>query len=381
MAKHVMKFVFCVVFAAAVAIPSFGQVVVEPHWTPYSPPTEYPAGTNVYIIQKGDTLWDLAGQFLDNPYLWPQIWKANDYITDSHWIYPGDPLVMTPVDVVAPDTTVMEDTTVDEALDTFVEEDVPVQTEAVAESPVEETQPKAKVMDLAFNIDIECAPFVYETADTETVAKVSGLAAIVGGEDPIVDFSTGDVVYLDGGTANGLVAGKEYQIVHSGNWIKHPKTLAPIGIGQRRLGRLKILLAHENASTAKIIYACSNIAAGDYLVDFEPEPIPLTIDYEPYPRYAEPIMGDPEYFILVPDNEDNLFTDSVAVITIENSADVVPGDMFIMYKAGKLDEFPVYLGEAAVLFTGEKTATVRVVHSVLEAMWRNVYLVRKPAVQ
>ena len=26
-----------------------------------------------------------------NPYLWPQIWDQNRYITDAHWIYPGDP--------------------------------------------------------------------------------------------------------------------------------------------------------------------------------------------------------------------------------------------------------------------------------------------------
>jgi len=46
----------------------------------------------IHVIVKGDTLWALAGKFLGNPYLWPQIWEKNQYILDAHWIYPGDPL-------------------------------------------------------------------------------------------------------------------------------------------------------------------------------------------------------------------------------------------------------------------------------------------------
>ncbi|MFI5143888.1 MAG: DUF5666 domain-containing protein, partial [Thermoanaerobaculales bacterium] len=66
------------------------------HWTPYEPPTEFPADVQVYTIQKGDTLWALAKKNLGNPYLWPQIWEKNKYIRDAHWIYPGDPLIIGP---------------------------------------------------------------------------------------------------------------------------------------------------------------------------------------------------------------------------------------------------------------------------------------------
>src|SRR6185295_9462414 len=37
-----------------------------------------------------------------NPYLWPQIWDRNRCITDAHWIYPGDALIIPDVNVVAP---------------------------------------------------------------------------------------------------------------------------------------------------------------------------------------------------------------------------------------------------------------------------------------
>ena len=68
--------------------------LVGDHWTAWDPPPVVEEGADVYIIQSGDTLWDLAEQFYSDPYLWPQIWERNQYILDAHWIYPGDPLVM-----------------------------------------------------------------------------------------------------------------------------------------------------------------------------------------------------------------------------------------------------------------------------------------------
>ena len=43
-----------------------------------------------YVITSGDTLWDLAGRYYGDNFLWPVIAKANNnIIKDPHWIYPG----------------------------------------------------------------------------------------------------------------------------------------------------------------------------------------------------------------------------------------------------------------------------------------------------
>jgi LysM domain len=53
-------------------------------------------GGEEYVIQKGDTLWDLSQKFLANPWYWPKIWSLNPNIENPHWIYPGNRLRVVP---------------------------------------------------------------------------------------------------------------------------------------------------------------------------------------------------------------------------------------------------------------------------------------------
>ena len=43
-----------------------------------------------YVVKKGDTLWSIAGYFLDKSSQWPQLWKGNPQIDNPELIYPDD---------------------------------------------------------------------------------------------------------------------------------------------------------------------------------------------------------------------------------------------------------------------------------------------------
>ncbi|HAJ77425.1 MAG TPA: peptidoglycan-binding protein [Gammaproteobacteria bacterium] len=49
--------------------------------------SEYPES---YTVMEGDTLWNIASQFLREPDRWPEIWRPDPYLDNSDLIYPGD---------------------------------------------------------------------------------------------------------------------------------------------------------------------------------------------------------------------------------------------------------------------------------------------------
>jgi len=52
----------------------------------------------LYIVKKGDTLWQISSLYLRDPWKWPEIWDVNPQLDNPHLIFPGDQLYLVYVD-------------------------------------------------------------------------------------------------------------------------------------------------------------------------------------------------------------------------------------------------------------------------------------------
>lgn len=352
---------------------------VDDHWTAWDPPESFPEGATVYTIVRGDTLWDLAARYYGDAYLWPQLWEQNRYILDAHWIYPGDPLL---VDV---EVTSAEDY----AESVADQEGVP--GEGDLDDPFRGLLTAAEAASapgpLGAESDIYCSGFIgtaeeplpYTLVGSEHGAlrpRLGGSAAKNAStpaffrstvETVRYDLATGDVVYLDSGRAAGLEPGQVLSAVSPGEFVRHPlDSDLVIGRYHDRLGRVRVLSVQDDTAIAEILDACTAINVGARLRHFTPEPIPLGRQTRMrslnFPVAAEELVEAP-VIVFSEDRVVSMGQGSLVYVDRGAADDVIPGDVFTIYRSNDPGLPPVVLGELAILAVEERTALARIVES------------------
>ena len=43
-----------------------------------------------HVVAKGDNLWSICQRYYNDPWIWPELWEMNQFITNPHWIKPGE---------------------------------------------------------------------------------------------------------------------------------------------------------------------------------------------------------------------------------------------------------------------------------------------------
>src|SRR5687768_3711457 len=343
---------------------------VGDHWTAWYPPQVEP-GPDVHVIQRGDTLWDLAARFHGDPYLWPQIWERNQYILDAHWIYPGDPLVLGPE--VAPVDNLAEGGEEVEPEDTGTPDSDVLTSDQAAGDPVP----------LGGESDIYCTGFIGDLDEKFEHTIIGSEYESLGPDlDQIPSYgfrgrygrpgtakfnlSTSDIVYLDGGRARGMSPGTLFTVIEPQRQVIHPVTKQVVGRFYHYLGRIRVLSVQEETAIGEIVHSCDPILVGQQLRTFEPEPVPLgrlgALRPVNYPEAEEDLRDNP-VILFTQDDLVSIAEDHVVYIDRGEDAEVTPGDMYTIYRKNRDGLPPIVVGELAVLSVHKNSSLAKVIES------------------
>ena len=364
------------VLLVAMAIPALGAVPkqsshpprelhkVGDHWTPYNPPdpSTYPPNAKTYTIKAGDTLWALAQQFYGQPYLWPQLWETNTWITDAHWIYPGDVLL---VEGEAAQANVATGTTATSRSTTTTESSSEPQPSAVTTATLGRTEPTPVA--LGTEADVYCYGYLGDPNEPmpNRVASFEDVEAMFqpGSVHQNAAAVEGALIYIDGGTSSGLVAGETYLAVLPGDLVYHPRTGEVIGRHYDYRGQIRVLCADEAHARAIVTSSCKEIEVGTRLKPMPQLPIPIA-RVPDLPAFCDYPTGRDNGFIVsaAKDQSQALGVGDLVQINIGRDDQLQPGDFLTVFRDSPVEGQPrQVLGEIGILTTENRTATGKIV--------------------
>ena len=197
-----------------------------------------------YIVKKGDTLWDISGLFLNQPWLWPKLWRLNPEINNPHLIYPGDELRIV-----------------------FDAQGQPMLVKGKPElkwtpSVRKQLKDQNPVSTLPLH---DIAPYIsYDSV--KSLAELESLPYIIGSDEGHKSSIDGFKVYIN----SDLIVGLSYGIFHKGDAIVDPETHETLGYNIKLVGTGKALqsgdMTKQQPSTIFIDSAIREIRSGAYVL-------------------------------------------------------------------------------------------------------------------
>jgi hypothetical protein len=219
-----------------------------------------------YTVVRGDTLWEIAGKFLEEPWLWPQVWQVNPQIENPDLIYPGD------------------------TIELAYENGIPVlrlNRAAAPELATVRLSPEVRREALLSPI-----PAIALDQISSYLSKNSVLAAeefdtapyLVAEAEGRVLISKGDEAFARGNWAAGV---NTYEIVRKGREFADPDTGNPIGVEALIVGAARVTSINGDRAVLTIGESFQEIKTGDRLIPSQnlalesrylPAPPPFAVD-------------------------------------------------------------------------------------------------------
>lgn len=211
-----------------------------------------PNAPDIYVVQRGDTLWDISRMYLKSPWRWPELWGMNlKALPNPHLIFPGQTLYLDKSDGYAR-----------------------LRTQPTGGSDTVRLSPRTRTDSLA-SLALPTlkthliAPFLVEplVADAATIEQAPRLVATT---DQRVLMAAGDRVYARGNPDAPLSTKpgqpRSFRVFREAIPLKDPVTGEVLGYEARYLGNAELA---RSETTEEI---------SDDKGNLKQEPVPATVD-------------------------------------------------------------------------------------------------------
>ncbi len=196
-----------------------------------------------YTVLKGDTLWDIAGKELKDPFLWPKIWKENPEIKNPDILYPGQKIKI-PLYLIQKEG----------------------EKEELTKTPAKQEPVKEAVKKPKLPVEAQIPPLVEKNLLVSSgyiSSSIPSLGWITGAPSGKTLWGNGDIVYVK--ADNPMNIGDKFYIIRVGELVRHPRTDKKIGYIIEIVGVAEISKFEYGETEATITRIFSDVLSGDLL--------------------------------------------------------------------------------------------------------------------
>jgi hypothetical protein len=287
----------------------------------------------IHTVKKGDTLWDISATYLEDPFSWPEIYRANtDKIEDPHWIYPGQSFQI-PRMTGQPAPARSELSGLESSY--FAEETPPAEEELAAHGEESETGEFPTP---------EVAPGDVESWKREASAVSSALiyrAGYITREVP----RWGEIVQVEGTRPNAILTHHEvlvnrgardlvaeedlFAITRVGKRVTHPHAGEYLGRIVHVLGILRATAVEEDSFRGLVEACYEPMRVGDIVTPFEHTEILIGKKSVPTGRTLEGAI------VATLTDDEKLLPSDIVYIDKGKGDHIHAGDLFEIYREEK----------------------------------------------
>jgi nucleoid-associated protein YgaU len=259
-----------------------------------------------HTVVKGDTLWDISDTFLQNPWMWPEIWQVNPQIKNPHKIYPGDTLSLVYVDG-QPTLRLNRG----------------VEANTVKLSPtvgITELEPAIPAIPLE-----EIHAFMRDSRFVEP-GEMEGAPYVMSGTKRHIIAGAGDEVF-----GRGNFTGNEdfYGIFREGQVFTDPQTKEILGLQATAVGQSRLISVNNDVARLVINSTHSEIKQGDILLPTIEEPVNAV--FQPS-KPKEVVSGE---IIGVESGVSQIGPMNVVIVNLGEREGIESGNVLRIYRKGE----------------------------------------------